>query len=148
LAAPELADFRPAMTDALVAMWRESFEEAVGIQDPNPLAEQRRYFETEVLPHNTVKVALEGSTIVGFVAASRDSIAQLYVRRGCQGRGLGTALLEWARAQSGGALWLYTFARNTRACAFYERHGFRAVARGFEPAWNLADVRYEWRRGA
>jgi hypothetical protein len=28
---------------------------------------------------------------------------------------------------------------------FYERHGFVAVAHGFEPTWRLADVRYEWK---
>jgi hypothetical protein len=54
-------------------------------------------------------------------------------------------LLDWAKRHSGGTLWLYTFARNARACAFCESQGFAAVARGFEPNWQLADVRYEWR---
>ena len=36
------------------------------------------------------------------------------------------------------------FARNAGACAFYERNAFVAVAHGFEPTWQLADVRYEW----
>ena len=127
-------------------MWRESFEEAVVTLDPHPVSEQHRYLEEEVLPAHAVKVMLEGEAIVGFVAASRDSIAQLYVRRGRQRRGLGTWMLEWARSRTDGSLWLYTFARNARACAFYERQGFRAVARGFEPDWGLEDVRYEWRR--
>lgn len=129
-------------------MWRESFEEAVGIVDPHPIAEQVRYLEREVLPANAVKVLLEDGALVGFVAASRESIAQLYVRRDRQRRGLGTRMLEWARERSSGGLWLYTFARNTRACAFYESRGFRAAARGFEPRWGLEDIRYEWRRGA
>jgi RimJ/RimL family protein N-acetyltransferase len=141
-----LADYEPAMATELVAMWRESFEEAVRTLDPHPISEQHRYFEEEVLPGNTVKVLLEGDRVAGFIAASRDSIAQLYVRRGRQRRGLGSWMLEWARSQSGGSLWLHTFARNERACAFYERHGFRVAARGFEPHWGLEDVRYEWRR--
>jgi len=37
--------------------------------------------------------------------------------------------------------------RNAGARAFYERNGFRAVARGFEPKWQLEDVRYEWSDG-
>ena len=141
-----LVDFTPALAQPLVAMWRQSFEEALGIVDPHPLAEQHRYLMEEVVPRNAVKVALERGEVIGFVAANRVSVAQLYVRGVHQRRGLGTAMLEWAKARSGGSLWLFTFARNRRACAFYERHGFRVAARGFEPAWGLEDVRYEWRR--
>jgi hypothetical protein len=59
-------------------------------------------------------------------------------------QGIGSRLLAWAQSQSTGSLGLYTFARNQRARQFYERHGFRAVAFGFEPTWQLDDVRYEW----
>jgi ribosomal protein S18 acetylase RimI-like enzyme len=132
--------------DELVPQWRAAFEEAVGIVDPHPLAEQRDYFFREVLPANTVTVAREGDALVGFLAASPASVAQLYVFRGHQRRGIGTQLLERAKAASAGSLWLYTFARNARARAFYEKHGFRAVAHGFEPTWQMDDVRYEWMR--
>jgi ribosomal protein S18 acetylase RimI-like enzyme len=63
-------------------------------------------------------------------------------------RGLGRQLLDWAKAQSSGGLWLYTFARNSAARAFYESQGFEAVAFGHEPAWQLDDVKYAWRRTA
>ena len=41
-------------------------------------------------------------------------------------------------------LWLFAFARNTGARAFYEKHDFKIIARGFEPNWHLDDIRYEW----
>ena len=53
-------------------------------------------------------------------------------------------MLEWAKSESCGSLWLYTFERNEGACTFYERHGFTAIARGVEPSWQLADVKYRW----
>lgn len=84
--------------------------------------------------------------LLGFIAASRESIAQLYVRNDHQRRGIGRQMLEWAKEQSGGTLWLYTFARNAGAQRFYEREGFRVVARGFEPRWQLEDIKYEWSR--
>ena len=130
--------------DELVPLWRASFEDGVGVTDPHPLAEQRAYLLREVLPQHTARVACSGETMVGWIAASRESVAQLYVRIGWQRRGIGRMLLDWAKAQSGGSLWLYTFARNTRACAFYESQGVRVVARGFEPIWQLDDVRYLW----
>ena len=139
-----LAAFDPDRLDELVRMWRASFEAAVGVGDPHALAEQRDYFLTQVLPRNDVRLALRGAELIGFVAASRESIAQLYVRTGCQRSGVGTRLLDWAKAQSQGSLWLYTFARNRGARAFYERHGFVAIAHGFEPTWQLADVKYRW----
>lgn len=138
--------FDLAYTDALVAMWRESFEAGVGVTDPHPIEAQRDYFLSEVLPKNELRVAMLGDALVGFVAATRDEVAQLYVRVGFQRRGIGVALLDWAKERSGGTLGLYTFAQNGGARAFYESQGFRAVEFGYEPMWGLDDVRYEWRR--
>ena len=121
-------------------MWRTSFERGVGITDWHPLEDQRAYLLREVLPNHDVRVATDGDAIVGFVASNDDSIAQLYVdvrRLRC---GIGTRLLDWAKDRSRGTLTLYTFARNTAARAFYEHHGFIAVAHGFEPMWQLEDV--------
>ena len=47
--------------------------------------------------------------------------------------------------EASGSLWLFTFERNAIARAFYERHGFKIIARGFEPTWKLNDLRFEWR---
>jgi ribosomal protein S18 acetylase RimI-like enzyme len=140
----ELVEYEPAWLHELVRMWRASFEGGVGIVDPHPLAEQEAHFQAEVVPRNAVRLALVEGRLAGFVAASRESIAQLHVRVGLQRRGIGARMLAWAKDQSGGSLWLYTFARNAGARAFYERHGFVAVAHGFEPFWQLADVKYVW----
>lgn len=140
------APFELAMADVLVPMWRESFEYGVGIVDPHPIEEQRTHLIERVLPEHDVTVALKGECVVGFVASNAVSVSQLYVRVGCHGRGIGHELLRRAMAASAGSLWLYTFARNTRARRFYERNGFLAVAFGFEPTWQLDDVRYQWQR--
>lgn len=139
-----LSEFSDDWLQELIPMWRASFEDAVGIRDPHPLESQRKYFISEVLPRNSIRLAIEDGRLIGFVAASRESIAQLYVRIGFQHRGIGTQLLNWAKSQSAGTLWLFTFRRNLRACLFYEKHGFVAVAHGFEPFWQLEDVKYAW----
>lgn len=143
-----VADFDAAQTDALVRLWRTSFEFGVGVVDPHPLAEQAAYLHTVLVPSHRVRVAMEGEAIVGFLASTAQSIAQLHVRVDRLGQGIGTQLLTLAQAESEGRLWLYTFARNARARRFYESRGFVATAHGFEPEWQLEDVRYEWQRPA
>ena len=138
-------EFRADHAGELIAMWRESFEFGVGIQDLHPISEQEKYFWTVVIPNNVIRVALLEGQLVGFVAASATSISQLYVRKGFHRRGIGSRLVEWSKQQSSGSLWLFTFERNAGARAFYERHGFKIVARGFEPMWKLNDLKYEWR---
>ena len=141
---PTLIEYEASYLDPLVGLWREAFEFGVGVTDPHPLSEQREYFVSQVLPHNRVTLALHSSRLVGFVAASPESIAQLHVQVGLHRQGIGSVLLALAKVHSSGSLWLYAFARNHRACRFYEKHGFVVVARGFEPQWQLEDVKYSW----
>ncbi len=140
----DIVDFDAAWTDEVVRLWRESFEFGVGVVDPHPIEEQREAFVSTVVPNNSVCIALLDDTLVGFIAATKESITHLYVRVGHHRYGIGTRLLDWAKAQSNGKLWLFAFARNAIACAFYEKHGFEIIARGFEPTWQLADIKYEW----
>jgi ribosomal protein S18 acetylase RimI-like enzyme len=141
---PRIEDFSPGDRNPLVQMWRQSFEAAVGIVDPHPIEEQIDYFDRNVLAKNRVRAVKDAGLIVGFMASTRESVSQLYVRVGHQRRGIGRQLLGLAKDESDGTLWLYTFARNTNACAFYDSQGFKVVQRGFEPAWQLEDVKYAW----
>ena len=139
-------DFLPEHADELVVMWRASFEQAVGVADPHSVEEQRQYLLHEVVPKNEVRVALANGQVVGFIAASKESLDQLYVHVDHQGRGIGTKLLEWAKVQSNGTLWLYAFESNEGAQRFYESNGFKVAARGIEENWQLDDIRYKWER--
>ena len=145
--AASVENFRPRDIDALVRMWRTSFEYGVGITDPHPLHAQIEFFYNSVLPTHQVRVVKLSEAIVGFLAANFESVAQLYVRVENIGQGIGSRLIRLAQAESSGSLWLFTFARNTRACRFYEHHGFVAVAHGFEPKWQLEDIKYQWVKG-
>lgn len=144
MSALRLETFQPVHLRELVLMWRASFEAALGIVDPHSIAEQEAYFLERVLPQHEVRVAWHGDLLVGFVAASTVMVVQLFVRQGWQRRGIGGAMLGWAKQRSNGRLTLFTFARNLNACAFYEHNGFVVAARGFEPEWQLDDVQYVW----
>jgi GNAT superfamily N-acetyltransferase len=66
------------------------------------------------------------------------SIFALFVAPGCEGRGLGSALLDpalrWLQSEGIGPVWLTT-APDTRAAAFYARRGF--IVTGCAPDGNL-----------
>jgi ribosomal protein S18 acetylase RimI-like enzyme len=140
----EFAEYDTSFLDRLVRLWRQAFEFGVGVIDPHPLSEQCEYFTSQVLPENRVTLALFESQLVGFVASSAESVSQLHVQVGMHRQGIGSALLALSKARSTGRLWLYAFTRNVRACRFYEKHGFVAVERGFEPHWQLEDVKFVW----
>jgi ribosomal protein S18 acetylase RimI-like enzyme len=141
-----IVDYSPEYARELVAMWRESFERALGIINPHPLEGQLRYLEETVVPENHVRLVLDksDSKIIGIMASTPDHIAQLYVHVNHQHKGIGTMLLNIAKQNSNGRLRLFTFKANRNAQRFYEHHGFKIIGRGFEEMWQLEDIEYEW----
>ena len=146
--AVELSPYRPEYREPLIHLWRTSFAHGVGVPVPHSLDDHRRYFDRHVLTETRVRLALAGDALVGFGAFTPESVMQLYVHVDHLGQGIGTHLLDAAKADSGGRLWLYTFVTNTNARRFYEHHGFEIIARGFEPVMQLGDLRYAWSRSA
>lgn len=87
----------------------------------------------------------EAEGVVGFLAREAADIHALYVAPGTRGQGCGAALLGDAQARRDD-LSLWTFQANTRAQAFYCRHGFAEVERtnGARNEENLPDLRMIW----
>jgi len=141
-----IVEYLPQYGRELVQMWRDSFEHAVGIRDPHTLEDQLRFVEKELVRNNSVVIVLEkgAGKVVGFLAATTDTISQLYIHVDHQSKGIGSSLVNLAKQNSNGRLRLFTFECNKNAQRFYEKHGFTIVARGFEKNWQLADIEYEW----
>lgn len=65
----------------------------------------------------------DDGVVKSFLHLSGDEVRRLYVEPVLQGRGIGAALLEYAiREKHVTRLW--ALEKNTRAIAFYARHGF------------------------
>jgi putative acetyltransferase len=82
-----------------------------------------------LLPTGGVRVVEQDGEVVAVCAVEGSWVEQLYVAPGAQGRGLGRALLDEAKAGRD-VLDLHVFARNARARRFYAAAGFVEVGAG------------------
>lgn len=80
----------------------------------------------------------------GTAADARAAADQLYVEPTMTGRGIGAGFLKLAKGERPEGLRLWTFASNTGAQRFYERHGFLATRRtdGRENEEGAPDILY------
>jgi GNAT superfamily N-acetyltransferase len=134
--------------DSVVAGWHRTNLVSypyVRAHQEHGLEDARRFFRDSVLAECRVWIAERAGHSTGLLALSPPWIRQFAVFPPHQRQGIGTALLATARRHSPRELRLYTFQRNNAARAFYERHGFVAVAFGMSPApESEPDVEYFW----
>jgi ribosomal protein S18 acetylase RimI-like enzyme len=116
---------------------------------PRIVDEHRPLLGGWFLERGPIFVAEEGGAVVGFSGIKDGEVTHLYVDPAWQDRGIGTRLLEHAKAESDGRLFLWVFQKNEGARRFYERHGFRLaeLTDGSENMEREPDARYEWTSG-
>ena len=136
--------------DAVTILWRVArekslpeFQRAKG----HFFFEDQNYFRDHILTTNRVWVVEVDKRPVAFMAMRDDFIDQPYIHPDFQRRGIGEALLNFARQQSPQHLWLYTLQVNVNARAFYEKNGFVVEKLGLSPPpESEPDVEYHWRK--
>ena len=143
---------RPEDLEAAVGVWERARWDA---KQPRMRARMDyshtnnlEHFRGVVMRENDVWLAVEGDEVVGLLALGEREVSQLHVEPRRQRRGIGTALLDHAKALSPEGLTIATFQENHQARAFYEHCGFRAVHFGVSPPpESEPDVRYAWGPG-
>lgn len=131
---------------AVADVWLQSRRASIpAIPRPTHSDEEvRAWFQTEVLPNQEVWVALAGEAIVALLVLDEDWVEQLYVSPAWMAEGIGSSLLDLAKALRPDGLQLKTFQSNAGAQRFYERHGFVAREVSAENEEGAPDIRYEW----
>jgi GNAT superfamily N-acetyltransferase len=137
-------DDGPGVGDVLLDSWRATFD----FPGVHPDDDVRRWVVATLIPTTESWVAVgPGGAIVGVLSLSATMVDQLYLAPDWIGRGLGSRLLELAKARRPDGLDLYCFQANARARRFYEDRGFTAIAFG-DGSGNeerQPDIRYAWR---
>jgi GNAT superfamily N-acetyltransferase len=113
---------------------------------PRIVDEHRPVLGGWFIERNEIWVA-DDEGVVGFFGLNGDELSHLYVEPARQRHGIGTRLLDHAKALRPACLELWVFQKNDEARRFYERHGFRLI-KLTDGAGNMEkepDALYEWR---
>ena len=136
--------------DAVTILWRVAREKSLPDFQRSKgyfFYQDQDYFRNHVLVENNVWVVEMDHHPTAFMAMKNDFIDQLYIHPDYQRRGIGKALLDFARQRSPEHVWLYTLQVNVNARAFYEKNGFIAEKFGISPPpESEPDVEYHWRK--
>jgi ribosomal protein S18 acetylase RimI-like enzyme len=139
----------PADFDRVIDVWRESKRVAytfLPVEQSRLRGDDEWFFREHIASHCDIWLAELDRAIVAFMAIDGSYVDRLYVHPSHQRSGIGTALIAKAKVLSPAGLELHTHQKNVAACAFYERHGFRAVKFGVSPPpESEPDVEYHWR---
>jgi len=140
---PYRAEDRDATARLWLASWRSTgLAVAVHVTE----AGNRERIARELAGGWEAYLAWDDDRLVGFLALKPETgcLDQLFIEPHAQGTGIGRALLEFAKAQLPGGIWLRTSVENRRACRFYERNGFRAAETVPHPTLSHQTFIYRW----
>ena len=113
---------------------------------PRIVDEHRPLLGGWFIDREAIFVVEEEGRVLGISGVHEGELTHLYVAPEAQNQGIGSALLEHAKAESPDGLYLWVFQKNAGARRFYERHGFRLVelTDGSGNMEREPDARYEW----
>jgi GNAT superfamily N-acetyltransferase len=142
---------RGTETDARASadLWLRARKAAVGAIPP-PVHDDddvRDWFASHVVRDTELWVVEDRvGTLLGILVLDGRWLDQLYVEPTMTGRGIGAGLVTLAKRERPEGLQLWTFASNTGAQRFYERHGFVETRRtdGRDNEEAAPDILYVW----
>lgn len=135
--------------DTLARIWLESWY-STGLKDlfdPGLAMLQKRIPEEIAKGWALFAAEVGGQTVAMLALHPRDFyLDQLWVGPAHQGRGIGSALLNFTRQQLPDEIWLRCVVQNENAWRWYEREGFRFEGEENVPPSNMRMKRYRWKR--
>lgn len=144
----ELRPAEEADADTLAGLFLAAREAAYPAmpRPVHPVESVHRWFRDLVRSWRETWVAEREGAVAGYLVLEHAWLDSLYVRPGATGQGIGTALLELAKALRPEGFGLWVFESNEPARRFYRRHGMVELRRtdGRENEEQAPDVEMAW----
>jgi GNAT superfamily N-acetyltransferase len=134
--------------DTIMDIWYQGWHSIDSkLVHPHSKTEWRDRWVAQITPKHDIAVAESDNEILGFVTLNLETseLSQLFTRLPEQSRGVGTALINWAKNRCPRGINLFTLEINYRSREFYAKHGFRETGFSTNAISGLPTVRYEWR---
>jgi putative acetyltransferase len=143
----KLRRYEPGDETAAHELWRRSWQTAYPAIDFDArMGWWRKRWRDELLPQAAVVVAEVCERLVGFVTVDQTTgyLDQIVVAPEAWGGGIADLLLLEAKRLSPEKLVLHVNIDNTRAVAFYRRHGFAVTSQDVNPRSGAAIYVMRW----
>lgn len=147
--------YEPRDLTEIVKLWYRTWHSLFpDIKHPHSYDVWEKRFHDELVSKGETWVAEVESQIVGFIVVFKntcelrgikvDELNQIFVDPLYQNRGIGTVLLKKAQGICPQGLTLKTLQSNTKACLFYEKHGFAAGKMSINEINGQPNIEYSW----
>jgi chorismate mutase/GNAT superfamily N-acetyltransferase len=138
----------PEDADALAVLATAARQAAVPAMPPpvHTPEEDRAWIARQLAGERDVWLAERDGELVGYILLEPGWLHSIYVRPGLSGQGIGTALLDLAKALRPDGFALWVFESNAPARRFYLRHGLVELERtdGSTNEEGAPDLRMAW----
>jgi putative acetyltransferase len=134
---------RETELEDIVNIWYEASIVAHSFIPRSFWASQRGEMKEKYLPLAENLVFEEEGTVTGFISLVGERVCALFVAPEKQNKGIGKALLEYAKALKG-RLSLKVYEENKKALIFYEKCGFVKTGEEIDEYTGNAQILMEW----
>ena len=136
---------RPDDDQAIAALFRRSFGTLTFLPTLHTPEEDLAHFGRLIREHELWVYEDDGG-LLGFASLDGGELSNLYVEPDVIGQGVGSALLDHAKARRPDGLRFWVFQENARARRFYEARGCTVVelTDGHDNEERQPDALYEW----
>ncbi len=130
---------------AVVDLWYQTSIVAHDFISADYWEKNKEAMAFEYLPNSETYLAIEGETIVGFIAMMDSFLAAIFVDNKIQGKGIGKALLNFVKGTRK-TIQLNVYKKNTKTVDFYKGQGFKIMSENEEEETGENEFLMEWKK--